>query len=108
MQLFHLSFYVPESHVDIVKNAIFAAGAGKLGNYDHACWQTLGTGQFRPLAGANPFIGSHDQVEHVAEFKVETICNSDCIHDVIKHLVESHPYEEPAYIVIPMWKIDNS
>jgi hypothetical protein len=103
MQLFHLSFYVPVAHVASVKQAIFAAGAGRVGNYDCASWQTLGQGQFRPLAGANPFIGRVDTIETVAEYKVETICAADNIRAVVVALKEAHPYEEVAYIVLPMW-----
>jgi hypothetical protein len=103
MQLFHLSFYVPTEHVDSVKQAIFDAGAGRIGNYDCATWQTLGLGQFRPLAGANPFLGDIGRIETVDEYKVETICGADSIQAVIKALKEAHPYEEVAYIVLPMW-----
>ncbi|RZA08253.1 MAG: NGG1p interacting factor NIF3, partial [Proteobacteria bacterium] len=58
-----LVVYVPESHRDEVKKAMFAAGAGKLGNYDQCCWQTLGEGQFRPTEGANPAIGAVGKLE---------------------------------------------
>jgi hypothetical protein len=103
MQLFHLSFYVPVEQAEIVKQEIFAAGAGRLGNYDCACWQTLGLGQFRPLSGAKPFIGTLGHVETVEEVKVETVCEADKIDAVIAALKQAHPYEEPAYIVLPMW-----
>jgi len=103
MQLFHLSFYVPVEHVEVVKQAVFAAGAGRVGNYDCASWQTLGQGQFRALAGANPFIGAIDEIEIVAEYKVETVCDENNIHAVISALKTAHPYEEVAYIVLPMW-----
>ena len=53
---YKLCFYVPTSHVEQVKNAIFEAGAGHMGDYDACCFQTLGQGQFRPLEGSNPYI----------------------------------------------------
>lgn len=55
---YKINFYVPESHLEIVKQALFDAGAGRQGDYDQACWQCLGQGQFRPLKGANPSIGT--------------------------------------------------
>ncbi len=95
--MYQLIFYIPETHLEQVKTAIFAAGAGRYQDYDCCCWQTLGTGQFRPLDGSNPFIGEQGKVEKVVEYKVETICKDEVLHDVIKALAESHPYEEPAY-----------
>ena len=61
--MFKLVFFVPASHVESVKNAVFAAGAGRIGDYEHCAWQVLGEGQFRPLQGSNPFIGSQDVLE---------------------------------------------
>lgn len=92
-----LYFYVPASHVEQVKTAIFANGAGRLGHYDCCAWQTLGTGQFRPLAGSQPSLGQHDQLETVPEFKVETICHEQDLPAVLAALLDSHPYETPAY-----------
>lgn len=96
---YQLTFYVPETHLEIVKNALFAIGAGKIGDYDNACWQCLGKGQFRPLPGANPASGKHDVITYVTEYKVEMLCDVDLIHDAVHQLKESHPYEEPAYAV---------
>ncbi len=95
--MYQLIFYVPETHLKQVKAAIFTAGAGRYQDYDCCCWQTLGTGQFRPLDGSTPFIGEQGQIEKVDEYKVETICKDEALQDVIKALVDSHPYEEPAY-----------
>ena len=55
--MYRINFYVPETHLEIVKDALFQAGAGKIGHYDHCCWQTKGTGQFRPLDSSSPHIG---------------------------------------------------
>ncbi len=102
MNLYRLEFYVPTSHLEAVKLAIFAAGAGKIGDYDCCSWETAGTGQFRPLAGSNPFIGSQGTVEHVAEYKVETICATESLPEVIRALKETHPYETPAFQYWPV------
>ena len=64
--MYKICVYVPEKHVETVKRALFDAGAGRIGNYDSCCWQTDGIGQFRPLAGSNPAIGSQNVVEQVA------------------------------------------
>jgi len=88
--------------VEKVKTALFNAGAGRIGNYDSCCWQTNGTGQFRPLENSNPAIGSTDQVEHVPEVKIEMVCADELIKVAIQALRESHPYEEPAFDV---WKL---
>ncbi|KTD63932.1 hypothetical protein [Legionella spiritensis] len=97
---FKLSFYVPESHLEQVKQALFKAGAGKLGYYEQVCWQTRGLGQFCPQEEANPAIGEKHELTYVEEFKVEMLCCESLIHHVIKTLQEVHPYEEPAYDII--------
>lgn len=98
--MYKLCFYVPETHLELVKEAVFATGAGRIGDYDSCCWQTLGQGQFRPLEGSNPFLGQQGWVEQVSEYKVEMVCEEHLIEAAIAALVESHPYEEPAYDVI--------
>jgi hypothetical protein len=97
--MYKLSFYIPESHLEEVKNALFQTGAGRIGSYDCCCWQVLGEGQFRPLLGSDPFLGSQGKVEKVAEYRVEMVCADNLIAQVVKTLKDSHPYETPAYNV---------
>ncbi len=97
--MFKICIYVPENSVETVKQALFDAGAGRIGNYDSCCWQTEGTGQFRPLAGSNPAIGSQGEVEFVREVKVELVCEDELVTGAIQALRDSHPYEEPAFDV---------
>jgi hypothetical protein len=97
--MFKLVFFVPASHVESVKSAVFAAGAGRIGDYEHCAWQVLGEGQFRPLAGSKPFIGSQDVLEKVSEYRVELVCADACIADAVAALKAAHPYEEPAFDV---------
>ena len=99
-----LVFFVPESHLETVKSAVFAAGAGRIGNYDSCCWQVAGTGQFRPLDGSNPFIGVTNQLEQVAEFRVEMVCDDNCVKAAVAALRKAHPYEEPAFDV---WQLSS-
>lgn len=101
--MYKLCFFVPDSHVDVVKNAVFAAGGGRIGDYDHCAWQVLGLGQFRPLDGSQPFIGEAGQVEQVEEWKVELVVADELIRAAVEALKHSHPYETPAYEV---WRLE--
>jgi hypothetical protein len=98
-KVYKIAFYVPASHVEVVKAALFSAGAGRYQNYDSCSWQILGEGQFRPLKNSKPFIGKEGETEKVAEYKVEMVCGEDFLSAAKKALMESHPYEEPAYEV---------
>lgn len=100
--LYQLSFYVPEANCEAVKNAMFAIGAGRLGDYDSCAWQTKGEGQFRPLANSKPHIGTRDKLEKITEYKVEMICEARYLDAAITALKQSHPYEEPAYQVLKL------
>lgn len=95
--MIELKFYVPESHVEQVKAAVFEAGAGRMGDYDGCAWQVLGEGQFRPLQNATPYIGEPGEVARVKEYRVEVVCPESVLDDVIAALKRAHPYEEPAY-----------
>jgi structural hemagglutinin/hemolysin toxin protein RtxA len=96
----HISFYVPVHYAEKVKAAMFQAGAGKIGKYDSCSFEVKGIGQFRPLPGSNPTIGSHFELKTVDELKVDMVCEEVIIHEVIDALKKSHPYETPAYYVI--------
>lgn len=101
-----LIYYVPESHLELTKLTVFAAGAGGIGNYEHCAWQVLGTGQFKPFKGANPFIGQLDQLEQIPEWRVETIVPEDKAKQVVVALKQSHPYEEPAFEFVQLVSIE--
>ena len=100
--MYQFVFYVPESHLDSVKAAVFAAGAGRIGNYECCSWQVPGDGQFRPMAGSQPFLGREGDVEIVREFRVEMVCDDTRIDAAIQALLEAHPYEEPAFHYWPV------
>lgn len=95
-----LIFYVPDSHLEQVKTAVFAAGAGTQGDYRHCCWQVQGTGQFEPLADAKPFLGQSGRLEQVAEWRVEMRVSQAILEPVVAALKAAHPYEEPAFAVL--------
>ncbi|MRI34523.1 NGG1p interacting factor NIF3 [Endozoicomonas sp. OPT23] len=100
--MYSLVFYVPASHIETVKEAVFAAGAGHYGNYDQCCWQVSGQNQFRPLDDSQPFIGQQGTTEAVEEFRVEMICQKASIRAAIDAMIQAHPYEEPAYSYWPI------
>ena len=95
--MYKLTAYIPESHVEAVKEALFAAGAGRYAAYDRCCWQVLGQGQFRPLEGSSPFVGRAGVEERAAEYRVEMICEDGAVPAVARALRATHPYEEPAF-----------
>lgn len=100
--MFSICFYVPEDAADAVKEAMFAAGAGRLGAYDRCCWQSLGQGQFRPLSGAKPAIGRLHADSFVPELRIEMICDDEHLEAAIAALLAAHPYEMPAYHYWPV------
>jgi len=100
--VFKICFFVPVEHSEAVKAAMFNAGGGKIGSYECCSFETLGTGQFKPLQGANPFIGQIGVVEKVSELKVEMVCENHCLKAVVEAMKENHPYEMPAYDIIKL------
>jgi len=95
-----LTFYTPVESCEAVKNALFNAGAGKIGNYDRCSFETVGTGQFKALDGANPTIGKVGTLEKISEVRVEMVMDDNILGEVIKALKAAHPYETPAYDVV--------
>lgn len=89
--------FVPVADAEKLIDALAAAGAGALGDYDRCAWSTEGVGTFRPLPGANPTIGSVGSVEHVDETRVEMVVPPSRRAEVIAALRATHPYEEPAF-----------
>ncbi|PXF29938.1 NGG1p interacting factor 3 protein, NIF3 [Pokkaliibacter plantistimulans] len=100
--MYKLVFFVPESHLQQVKDAVFATGAGRIGNYEACCFQLKGVGQFRPLAGSQPFIGDEGRLQQVEEWRVELVAADAVIADAVTALKQAHPYDEVAYEVWPL------
>lgn len=88
--------YTPESHADILREAIGNAGAGIIGKYSYCTFTIKGTGRFKPLDGANPTIGEVGKLEEVQEDRIETVCEEDKLKAVLQAIKDVHPYEEPA------------
>lgn len=99
-----LVVFVPRSHVEAVRKALFESGAGAIGNYDECSYNTAGYGTFRPLEGSQPVIGQVGVQERVEETKIEVIFPAYLERKIIVSMLSTHPYEEVAYDV---FSIDN-
>ncbi|TFE31694.1 Nif3-like dinuclear metal center hexameric protein [Cohnella luojiensis] len=96
-KLYKLVMFVPESHHEAVRTAVFNAGAGWIGNYSHCSFNTEGIGTFLPRDGSEPFIGKQGQMTQAKEIRVETIVPDSAKKKVISAMLKAHPYEEVAY-----------
>ena len=102
-----LVVYVPVGDTDRLLAALFAAGAGAIGDYRECAYVTPGTGQFRPVAGADPAIGRVGDLEKVPENRVEVVLPRERRRDVVAALRGAHPYEEPAFHVLETADVDD-
>jgi dinuclear metal center YbgI/SA1388 family protein len=96
-QLRKLITYCPVEHADVVRNAIFEAGAGHIGKYDSCSFNCEGTGTFKALEGANPFVGEINELHREHEIRIESIFPFFLENKIVKALLSVHPYEEVAY-----------
>ncbi|WP_292991215.1 Nif3-like dinuclear metal center hexameric protein [Mycobacterium sp.] len=94
--------FVPPEQADALRSAVFAAGAGRIGNYSHCDWSVTGTGQFLPESGAQPAVGSVGAVERVVEDRVEFVASTGVRQQVLAAMRAAHPYEEPAFDVVAL------
>jgi hypothetical protein len=92
-----LVVFVPEAALDAVRDAVFAAGAGRIGDYERCSWYTPGTGTFFGGKGTAPAVGEAGAEEHVPELRLETVFPAERQNEVLAALRAAHPYEEPAF-----------
>ena len=97
--------FVPETHTDIVREAMGKADAGKIGNYSSCSFSSKGIGRFRPEQGADPHVGEIGKFEEVVEERIETICPREKLQDVIDAIKKVHPYDEVALDIYPLENI---
>jgi hypothetical protein len=97
-----LVVFVPREALDNVRSALFEAGAGKIGNYDHCSWYAAGTGTFLPREGAAPTVGRTGREQRVSELRLETVFPEELQEQVVAALRDAHPYEEPAFDIYPL------
>ncbi len=100
-----LVWFVPREALETTRDAVFAAGGGRIGDYERCSWYTAGTGTFFGGEGTDPSIGQAGREERVAELRVETVVAEDRLRVVIDALVAAHPYEEVAYDVYPLVEV---
>jgi hypothetical protein len=94
-----LVVFVPPDALEAVRDAVFAAGAGRIGGYERCSWYGAGTGTFLGGEGTSPALGEAGREERVAELRLETVFPADRHADVVAALRGAHPYEEPAFDV---------
>jgi hypothetical protein len=92
-----LVVFVPPDALEAVRDAVFAAGAGQIGAYARCSWYTDGTGTFFGGEGTTPTVGEKGREERVREVRLETVYPAEREEEVVRALIEAHPYEEPAY-----------
>ena len=92
-----LVVFVPPESLDAVRDALFAAGAGRIGDYERCSWYAQGTGTFLGGEGTNPTIGERGREERVPELRLETVYPADREDEVLRALRAAHPYEKPAF-----------
>ena len=100
--LYKISFYAPPAATDAILQAMFDAGAGRIGNYDCCAWKTLGSGQYRPTSGSQPYHGQIGEVCTTEEYCVEMVCTAPHLAAALAALRDTHPYETPAYSYWPI------
>lgn len=100
--LLKLVTFVPSEHIEKVRSALFKAGCGNIGNYDSCSYAVEGLGTFRAGEGTNPYCGNIGELYSEPEIRLETILPSFKMNEVMKTLIQAHPYEEPAFDFYPV------
>lgn len=96
---------VPESHAEVVREAMGKAGAGRVGNYSFCSFSQKGVGRFMPVEGSDPFIGECGILEAVEEERIETVCPYSILEKVVEEIKKVHPYEEMVIDIYPVYEI---
>ena len=102
-----LVWFVPREALDATREAVFAAGAGRIGDYERCSWYTAGTGTFLAGEGADPSIGRVGTEERVSELRVETVVPADRAQEVVDALRAAHPYEEVAFELYTLVELEH-
>jgi hypothetical protein len=97
-----LVWFVPLAALDETREAVFAAGGGRIGSYERCSWYTAGTGTFFGGEGTSPAVGESGREESVPELRVETVVPEESLTEAVDALRAAHPYEEPAFDVYPL------
>jgi hypothetical protein len=97
-----LVVFVPETHADAVRAAIGGAGGGRIGHYSFCSFSSKGIGRFKAEAGAHPAVGKVGELEAVPEERIECVCRTDLVKDVMAAIRRVHPYEEIPVDLYPL------
>ena len=101
-----LVWFVPEDALERTRDAVFAAGAGRIGDYERCSWYTRGQGTFLGGEQTAPALGERGREERVSEYRVETVVPAERTRDVVDALLAAHPYEEVAFDLYPLVELD--
>jgi hypothetical protein len=101
-----LVWFVPREALEATRDAVFAAGAGRIGRYERCSWYAEGTGTFLAGEGAEPSVGRVGKEERVAELRVETVVPAARARKVVAALLAAHPYEEVAFELYPLVELE--
>jgi hypothetical protein len=104
---YKLVWFVPEDALDATRDAVFRAGAGRIGDYERCSWYATGTGTFLGGESTDPAIGEAGREERVSELRVETVVPAARAREVVAALLDAHPYEEVAYDLYPLAVLDD-
>ncbi len=99
---YKLVWFVPREALERTRDAVFRAGAGRIGDYERCSWYTAGTGTFLGGVATKPSVGEAGREERVAELRVETVVPVERAREVVDALVAAHPYEEVAFDLYPL------
>ena len=102
-----LVWFAPREALEVTRDAVFAAGAGRIGDYERCSWYTAGTGTFLAGEGTDPSIGRVGKEERVSELRVETVVPADRATEVVAALRAAHPYEEVAFELYPLLELES-
>jgi dinuclear metal center YbgI/SA1388 family protein len=101
-QYYKLVTYCPPEHSQRILDELFKHEVGKIGNYENASYKSFGQGTFKPLEGSNPYKGEKNQLEVVKEERIEVLVHEDNLSKAVNAIINYHPYEEPAYDIVPI------
>ena len=103
---YKLVWFVPREALDPTREAVFAAGAGRIGRYEHCSWYTAGTGTFLGTEGTEPSVGEPGREQRTNELRVEAVVPARRAKEVVAALIEAHPYEEVAFELYPLVELE--
>lgn len=101
--LYKLEIFLPESHFQAVRQALWSVDAGHIGNYDRCLSWSQVNSCWRPLEGTHPFDGEENVLSQTQELKIEVCCTAERLNETLAAVKAAHPYEEPVINVLPLY-----